>query len=74
LFRRVRPRFDESVAGMNERLNLVEQRLAEAGATAARLDAARAALNRSLAEARVLADAAGEAGDLITRIRSYVPR
>jgi signal transduction histidine kinase len=73
-FRRLRGRLGESLAGMTERLAATELRLAHAGETAQRLDRARSDLQESLAEARLLADAAGEAKDLVDRLRGVVPR
>ena len=59
---------------MNERVLAAERRLAQAGETAQRLDQARGRLERSLAEARLLAEAAGEAMELVDRLRGLVPR
>jgi L-alanine-DL-glutamate epimerase-like enolase superfamily enzyme len=73
-FRRFRRRALEPLVGLTERLETTERRLAAAGATAVRLDGARASLERSLAQARVLADAAGEARVLVDQVRGFAPR
>ena len=59
---------------MEQRVLAAERRLAHAGETAQRLDRARADLERSLAEARLLAEAAGEAKELVDWLRGLVPR
>jgi hypothetical protein len=73
-FRRFRRRFRDAMSGLPHRIETTERRLALAGETAARLDRARAELERSLATARVLADAASEAKDLVDRLPGFVPR
>jgi hypothetical protein len=73
-FRRLRRRLRDGLAGMTQRFAVTEQRLAHAGETAQRLDRARTELEQSLATARVLADAAGEAKDLVDRLRGFAPR
>jgi len=73
LFRRFRRRFDEGSAGMLGRLEALERRIEHASETAERLDRAMVDLKRTLAKAQVLVSAAGEAKDLVDRVRSVVP-
>jgi hypothetical protein len=59
---------------MLSRLDTLERRLERATASAERLDHAMVELNRTVAKARVLAGAAGEAKDLVDSLRGAVGR
>jgi negative regulator of sigma E activity len=67
-------RLNVAVVETQRLLDGIEPRLAKATATAARLDEARAQLERSLATLRVLTDAFGEALALVRRVTAFVPR
>jgi hypothetical protein len=73
-FRRLKRLIADGVAGTTARLETVEVRLNEAEAATQRLEAARTRLQESLATAAVLLAAAGEAKDLVARVRGVVPR
>ena len=67
-------RLNVAVAETQRLIDGIEPRVAKATATAARLEEARAQLERSVATAKVLADAFGEALALVKRVTAFVPR
>jgi len=73
-FRRLRRCIFDGLGDVSRRVTGVEQRLATAGETAARLDRARGELQESLATAAVLNGAFGEARAVVGRVTGLVPR
>jgi len=67
-------RFGAVSAEMQRSVDGVAPRLDKATATAERLEEARARLDESLASARVLFAAFGEALALVQRVKAFVPR
>jgi hypothetical protein len=67
-------RLEAAMAETTRLLDGIEPRVAKASATAVRLEQARARLEESVATAKVLFDAFGEATALIRRVAAFVPR
>jgi hypothetical protein len=67
-------RLDVTVAATRRSFDGIEPRVAKTSASAARLEEARARLEESVATAKVLFDAFGEALALMRRISAFVPR
>jgi phage-related minor tail protein len=72
-FRRFRRKAIATVEAMNRHLDELEQRLADAGQSAARLERARGELQESLDSAAVLMNAVGEVRAAVGRITAFVP-
>ncbi len=73
-FRGLRRRVFDGLGDVSRRVAGIEQRLATARETAARLDRARDELQGSLATAAVLTSAFGETRALVGRVTGFMPR
>lgn len=71
-FRRFRRRIVDGLGDVTRRAEGMERHLAEAGAAAARLDAANAELQESLATARVLSAALNDLRTAVRRVRGIL--
>jgi hypothetical protein len=65
---------DRDLAALSARTALLEREAARTGAATARIEEARARLEASLAYAAALARGAGEAAELVKRVRGLWPR
>jgi hypothetical protein len=72
-FRRFRRKAIATMEAMNRHLDELEQRLAEAGQSGARLERARGELQESLESAAVLMDAVRDVRAAVGRITAFVP-
>lgn len=73
-FRSLRRSLTRALGDLTQRVAGIETRLAHASSNAAQFSDAQVRLRRSLATAAVLADAAGEAGKAVGRLRGFIPR
>ena len=72
-FRGSRERLGDGLDEMNRRVEAMEQRMAVANRTGARLEHAQAELQESLAAARAIADAAAEVRGTVRRALGLLP-